>query len=184
MAARWPSTSSPSPPTPIAAHPALRATLDQDFASAALRTGSAEPDDAVWTAGRTVPAAVGTGAFAEAIRVAHAQALDHLHPTVGVLVAAVLVRDAAGDGRVVLAIHHLGVDAVSWPILVEDLATAWSQYRRGAPIVVRPEVTSVRGWFAAVTRDADARRAQEGYWLSRLPQSPTPLGPPSPEGDR
>ncbi|WP_344716506.1 amino acid adenylation domain-containing protein [Gordonia defluvii] len=167
-----------------AAHPALRATLDQDFASAALRTGSAEPDDAVWTAGRTVPAAVGTGAFAEAIRVAHAQALDHLHPTVGVLVAAVLVRDAAGDGRVVLAIHHLGVDAVSWPILVEDLATAWSQYRRGAPIVVRPEVTSVRGWFAAVTRDADARRAQEGYWLSRLPQLPTPLGPPLPEGDR
>ncbi|GAB08434.1 putative non-ribosomal peptide synthetase [Gordonia araii NBRC 100433] len=160
----------------VQTHPALSATLDQDFATAILRTGSTEPDDAVWTSHRVVDSAVGSEAFADAVRSAHADALDHLHPTVGLLVAAVLLRDPSGDGRVVLAIHHLAVDAVSWPILFEDLATAWGQYRDGRPIELRGEATSVRGWFTAVAEEASARADELGYWLDRLPETPTDLG--------
>ncbi|QKT08193.1 non-ribosomal peptide synthase/polyketide synthase [Gordonia sp. X0973] len=166
------------------AHPALRATLDQDFQHAILRTGVVDAEDAVWIAHRVCDAAAGSPAFDDEIRAAHADALAHLNPAVGLLVAAVLVRDSAGDGRIVLAVHHLGVDVVSWPILVEDLATAWAQHRGGSPIDLRPEVTSVRGWYTAVAREAAARRDETGYWLDRLPQTPTVLAPTNPGEDR
>jgi amino acid adenylation domain-containing protein/non-ribosomal peptide synthase protein (TIGR01720 family) len=166
-------------------HPALASVLDQDFTTASLRAGAVEAAEAAWTDARsTGDVLVGTPAFDEVIRVAHADALAHLNPTIGLLIAAVLLRDANGDGRVVLAIHHLGVDAVSWPILIEDLATAWSQLREGAPLQLRPETTSMRAWFTAVAAEAPERSGEVEYWLGRLPETPTPLASMSPEGGR
>ncbi|EUA20701.1 condensation domain protein [Mycobacterium xenopi 4042] len=47
---------------------------------------------------------------------------------------------AADAGQLVLVIHHLVVDAVSWRILLEDLNTAWFQHRSGQPTPCpRPE---------------------------------------------
>uniref|UniRef100_UPI00245637E1 hypothetical protein n=1 Tax=Nocardia neocaledoniensis TaxID=236511 RepID=UPI00245637E1 len=43
-------------------------------------------------------------------------------------------RGAGGGGargRLVVAAHHLAVDAVSWRILVADLMTAWSAVAGG-----------------------------------------------------
>ncbi|HNP58696.1 MAG TPA: amino acid adenylation domain-containing protein [Gordonia sp. (in: high G+C Gram-positive bacteria)] len=166
-------------------HPALAAVFDQDSTTATLRAGAVEAADAVWTDARsTGDALVGTPAFDEAIRAAHANALAHLNPAIGLQVAAVLLRDANDDGRVVLAIHHLGVDAVSWPILIEDLATAWSQLRDGAPVQLRPETTSMRAWYTAVAAEPSERSGEVDYWLDRLPEMPTPLASMSPEGGR
>jgi hypothetical protein len=37
----------------------------------------------------------------------------------------------------VLIIHHLAVDAVSWWVLLDDLSNAWSQSRHGLRVMLR-----------------------------------------------
>ena len=52
-------------------------------------------------------------------------AVDRLDPAAGSLLRAVLFAEAPKPGRLLLVIHHLAVDGVSWRILVPDLETAW-----------------------------------------------------------
>ena len=54
-----------------------------------------------------------------------------------------------GGGRsdlLLLAVHHLVVDGVSWRILLEDLATACDQLRRGEAVALPPQTTSFKAW--------------------------------------
>ena len=44
----------------------------------------------------------------------------------------VVRRRARAAGRLLLAIHHLAVDGVSWRILLPDLQAAWAAIRRGS----------------------------------------------------
>jgi len=48
--------------------------------------------------------------------------------------------------RLLIIVHHLAVDGVSWRILLEDLATAIDQDRRGEPIVLPAKTTAFRHW--------------------------------------
>ncbi|HEY0601519.1 MAG TPA: amino acid adenylation domain-containing protein, partial [Herpetosiphonaceae bacterium] len=48
--------------------------------------------------------------------------------------------------RLLIAVHHLAVDAVSWPILLEDLESAYSQARSGAAIALPPKTTAFKQW--------------------------------------
>lgn len=43
-------------------------------------------------------------------------------------------RSSRTGGRVVVVIHHLGVDAVSWQAIIEDLIVAWAQRSAGASL--------------------------------------------------
>ncbi|HYN92489.1 MAG TPA: amino acid adenylation domain-containing protein, partial [Pilimelia sp.] len=55
--------------------------------------------------------------------------------------------DAETGGSVLLlAVHHLVVDAVSWRLLVTDLATAYQQAATGAPISLPAKTTAFRDW--------------------------------------
>ena len=70
---------------------------------------------------------------ARACRVEQAQAAQsRLEPEAGVMVQGVWF-DAGVEqaGRVLLTIHHLAVDGVSWRILVPDLAAAWGAIAAG-----------------------------------------------------
>jgi len=70
-------------------------------------------------------------------------------------------------GRLLLTIHHLAVDRVSWQILLEDLATACTQLQAGQPVRLGPKTTSFRQWahsVAALTQ-SDALRHELDYWL-------------------
>ncbi|WP_431839258.1 amino acid adenylation domain-containing protein [Gordonia hongkongensis] len=144
-------------------------------------------------------AVAGETAFADVLVEAHAEAARRLDPAAGRLVAATIVHgavpeaadvapsqeDASRSARIVLVIHHLGVDAVSWPILIEDLLTVHAQLTAGHPVAVRAEETSQRAWQRALTRQLDSRRAEAGYWLERSPAAPTDFGAPlDPERDR
>ncbi|MFD4790954.1 amino acid adenylation domain-containing protein, partial [Streptomyces sp. NPDC058459] len=63
---------------------------------------------------------------------AGADAAAELDPARGVLVRA--VRGSGGDGlpdRLLLCVHHLAVDGVSWRVLLEDLAAAWDTVAGG-----------------------------------------------------
>jgi amino acid adenylation domain-containing protein/non-ribosomal peptide synthase protein (TIGR01720 family) len=64
-------------------------------------------------------------------------------------------RFRLGDGRpdrVLLVIHHLAVDAVSWRILLEDLERLVGQLSRGEPATLPPKTTSIQEWASHLTQ--------------------------------
>jgi len=69
--------------------------------------------------------------------------------------------------RLLIIIHHLAVDGVSWRILLEDLALGCEQAGVGKPITLPPKTTSFKQWaeqlqkYAASAEVAD----QASYWL-------------------
>ena len=84
---------------------------------------------------------------ARRLRIAEeAQAAEgRLAPAAGVMLQAVWF-DAGADraGRLLLTIHHLSVDGVSWRILVPDLAAAWQAIAQGHEAALPPPGTSFR----------------------------------------
>ncbi|MEV4314211.1 amino acid adenylation domain-containing protein [Actinocrispum sp. NPDC049592] len=87
----------------------------------------------------------------------------------GPLVKAVLVDETT----VLLAVHHLVVDGVSWRILLEDLTKAYEQARRGEPIDLGPKTTSFREWshrLATYDFSADAP-----FWTNVPEPEPIPV---------
>ncbi|WP_410586699.1 amino acid adenylation domain-containing protein [Amycolatopsis sp. lyj-23] len=87
----------------------------------------------------------------------------------GLLLRAVWFDLGAGrPGRLLLAVHHLAVDGVSWRILLEDLAHAYTRERDGAPVELPPKTAAFRDWAQALAQHAhsDEVGAQTGHWLS------------------
>ncbi|MEU6669013.1 non-ribosomal peptide synthase/polyketide synthase [Streptomyces sp. NPDC046727] len=65
----------------------------------------------------------------------------------GPLLRAALCRPADGGRPVLLlAAHHLVVDAVSWRLVLEDLDTAYRALRHGERPALAPKSTSFRAW--------------------------------------
>ena len=77
----------------------------------------------------------------------------------GPLFKAVLYRRQDGD-RLLLAAHHLVVDAVSWRILLEDLGTALDQAASGKPVQLPPKTTSFAQWAKELSTRAEGGRAR------------------------
>ncbi|MBP5974300.1 amino acid adenylation domain-containing protein [Brasilonema sp. CT11] len=71
-------------------------------------------------------------------------------------------------GRLLLIIHHLAVDGISWRILLEDLATAYEQISRGDAIKLPPKTTSFQYWSDRLTEygRSEAIATELDYWLS------------------
>ncbi|MDQ3981188.1 MAG: amino acid adenylation domain-containing protein, partial [Actinomycetota bacterium] len=71
--------------------------------------------------------------------------------------------------QLLLAIHHLVVDAVSWGILVHDLATAYGQQLRGQPVALAARTASFGEWARSL--EARAGRmdpAEKTMWIERV----------------
>lgn len=93
----------------------------------------------------------------------------HLDPKRGELVRAVWYDAGPGRrGRLLLTIHHLAVDAVSWHLLRTDLAAAW----RGEELA--PLGTSLRAWARLLERESVSRAAELDLWRGVL-EDPDPL---------
>ncbi|MFL9453891.1 condensation domain-containing protein [Tolypothrix bouteillei VB521301_2] len=80
--------------------------------------------------------------------------------------------------RLLIVIHHLAVDGVSWRILLEDLLSAYQQIGRGEAIKFPSKTTSFKHWATQLTSYARSDTAQKEltYWqgishtrISRLP---------------
>jgi hypothetical protein len=88
------------------------------------------------------------------------------------------------SSRLLLVVHHLAVDGVSWRIILTDLAAAWQdilQDRRPEP---EPVGTSLRGWAEYLAQEAlTPRRVEElPVWRDMLHRerrtlAPRPLDP-------
>ncbi|WP_410586700.1 amino acid adenylation domain-containing protein [Amycolatopsis sp. lyj-23] len=79
------------------------------------------------------------------------------------------VLAGGGDAqRLVLVAHHLGVDGVSWRILLEDLATAYRQAAAGQPVRLPAKTTSYRQWAMRMAERAHAHDGEIPYWTDLL----------------
>ncbi len=102
-----------------------------------------------------------------------------LDPAAGAMVRAVWF-DAGPQraGRLLLVVHHLAVDGVSWRILVPDLEAVWTAVAAGR----RPELatvgTSFRRWATVLDEQArtPSRLAEAELWHGIADAPRTPLG--------
>ncbi len=60
------------------------------------------------------------------------------------------------SGRLLILIHHLTVDGVSWRILSEDLQTSYQQLERGEKVTLPRKTTSFKQWAQRLTEYAHA----------------------------
>jgi amino acid adenylation domain-containing protein/non-ribosomal peptide synthase protein (TIGR01720 family) len=79
--------------------------------------------------------------------------------------------------RLLLVIHHLAIDGVSWRILLEDLQTVYQQLESGKPIQLPPKTTSFKHWAEKLTQYAQSPAAKKEltYWSNISTQKITPL---------
>ncbi|WP_157876725.1 non-ribosomal peptide synthetase [Streptomyces graminilatus] len=109
-------------------------------------------------------------------RTAGADAAAELDPANGVLVRAVRWEGLGGlPDRLLLCVHHLAVDGVSWRILLDDLAAAWDATAGGGTVPPQGAGTSFRAWAAHLQELALSPEvlAELPYWRRTLaPDSP------------
>ncbi|MCB2250910.1 non-ribosomal peptide synthase/polyketide synthase [Pseudomonas chlororaphis] len=85
----------------------------------------------------------------------------------GPLLRAVLVELADGSQRLLLAIHHLVVDGVSWRILLEDLQRAYEQLAAGQAPALPAKTSAYQAWAAQLQAQAGQLAGQLPYWQAQ-----------------
>jgi amino acid adenylation domain-containing protein/non-ribosomal peptide synthase protein (TIGR01720 family) len=70
-----------------------------------------------------------------------------------------------GD-RLLIAVHHLVIDGVSWRILFEDIETLYGQYKRGEELVLPSKTDSFKLWSEKLSAYADDKifLQEKAYW--------------------
>ncbi|BBA33066.1 putative linear pentadecapeptide gramicidin synthetase LgrB [Methylocaldum marinum] len=111
----------------------------------------------------------------EQVSAAQQARLDLAH---GPLWRCVLFTRGEGQpGRLLLVIHHLAVDGVSWRILLDDLQQAYARLGRGAPPALPPKTTAFKTWAEQLDAYAASERLRPelAYWQRlRGPAAPLP----------
>src|SRR6185503_1263284 len=160
----------------------LQALLDRH---ATLRLHADNGDAGEWSL--SVP---GTGAMDASVCVhtvdmltdeAVAIARSRLNPATGAMLSALWVAET---GQLVLIVHHLAVDAVSWRILLEDLNIAWAQHHGAQDVVLPTGGTSFARWSSLLAEHAHAAAVVENAeaW-KRVAAVPAALPAVQPEVD-
>ncbi|MER5428955.1 non-ribosomal peptide synthase/polyketide synthase [Streptomyces sp. NPDC002588] len=152
-------------------HDMLRARLDRGGAAWSLQVPAPQDTDAdSWLTTVDVQGADDAGLRA-AITAHAAPARDRLDPDAGAMVAAVWF-DAGPDepGRLLLLVHHLVVDGVSWRVLLPDLAGAWAAVSSGRTPEPAPVEVSFARWSRLLAaRAAEPARTDElPHWTAEL----------------
>jgi non-ribosomal peptide synthase protein (TIGR01720 family) len=86
----------------------------------------------------------------------------------GQVVRAGLMRLGGGrPDRLLVVVHHLAVDGVSWRVLLEDLETACEQLVRGEVVVLPAKTTSFKAWAERLVAHvrSGALEREAAYWL-------------------
>ncbi|HEX8320473.1 non-ribosomal peptide synthetase/type I polyketide synthase [Longimicrobium sp.] len=107
-----------------------------------------------------------------------------LHLEHGPLGRAVLFDEGARGRVLLLVLHHLVVDGVSWRVLRDDLERACTRLKAGKPVDLGPRTTSYARWAGVLRAYAagGAPAAEAGYWLAQGPDGIAPLPLDGPAG--
>jgi amino acid adenylation domain-containing protein/non-ribosomal peptide synthase protein (TIGR01720 family) len=120
-----------------------------------------------------------------AIEAASAQAQASLDLAKGELVRVVFFDlGKMRSSHLLIAIHHVVVDTVSWRILLSDLQTALEQQNRGQKIQLPAKTTSFKQWAKSLQEYAKTKKlnSEIDYWRSQLNTSISPLPRDNPAG--
>ncbi|AYG07479.1 amino acid adenylation domain-containing protein [Pseudomonas fluorescens] len=102
----------------------------------------------------------------------------------GPLMRALLVDMADGSQRLLLVLHHLVVDGVSWRVLLEDLQRGYGQGVAGQPLTTAHKTSAYQQW--AVRLDDYSRSpallAELAYWREQLQGVANDLPRDNPQG--
>uniref|UniRef100_UPI002ABE361F amino acid adenylation domain-containing protein n=1 Tax=Paraburkholderia sp. J12 TaxID=2805432 RepID=UPI002ABE361F len=144
----------------ISHHGALRLRFNQDGEGKWHQTYTdAQPSEVLWACEVT-----GTDDIEARCNEAHRS----LNIETGPVLRAVSMKVADGTSRLLLVIHHLVVDGVSWRVLLEDLQTAYAQARSGEKPVLPARSASYRRWSQAVGKHAQTLGGELDYWQEVL----------------
>lgn len=115
-----------------------------------------------------------------AIETAAAELQGNLNLSHGPLISAALFNfGCRHPSRLLLAIHHLAVDGVSWRILLEDLQVLCKQLRSGGAVRLPDKTLSFRKWAQELAEHARSATLEHeaDYWLavSSAKRSPIPV---------
>ncbi|MEO7329884.1 MAG: amino acid adenylation domain-containing protein, partial [Minicystis sp.] len=122
----------------------------------------------------------------EVLEKAAAEAQQSLHLGEGPLVRVLLFDLGTELGqRLLIVVHHLAIDGVSWRILLDDLWTAYQQRRRGETITLPAKTTSFKRWAERLAEYArsEAIEAEVAYWLAEPRHRALPLPVDHREGE-
>jgi non-ribosomal peptide synthase protein (TIGR01720 family) len=102
----------------------------------------------------------------------------------GPLMRVVYISLGAGrPGRLLVIVHHLVMDGISWRVLLQDLFTAYDQLSRGLAVTLPPKTASFRAWSEALLEYARSEQCGSSleYWqgLQAHSLSPIPLDHPA-----
>ncbi|PRA33148.1 non-ribosomal peptide synthetase [Pseudomonas poae] len=150
-------------------HDALRLTFTEQHGHwQASHNDAATAQDVLWQR-----QADSTEALLEVCNQAQ-RSLDLQH---GPLLRALLVDMANGEQRLLLLVHHLVVDGVSWRILLEDLQSAYQALLEQRAIALAAKTSSFQAWGEQLQRYAtDAALHEElGFWQAHLHDAPDGL---------
>jgi amino acid adenylation domain-containing protein/non-ribosomal peptide synthase protein (TIGR01720 family) len=111
-------------------------------------------------------------------------AADRLDPDAGVMAQFVWLTSDTEPDRLLIVLHHLVVDGVSWRILLPDLVSAWQRVRDGErpALATAPALhgagTSLRRWAHALADEAASphRTAELPVWQQILRDDDPVLG--------
>ncbi|MET3457534.1 non-ribosomal peptide synthase/polyketide synthase [Pseudomonas kilonensis] len=119
-----------------------------------------------------------------ALEVLGNQAQRSLRLEGGPLIRALLANLADGTQRLLLIVHHLVVDGVSWRILFEDLQSAYRQTLAGAAVQLPAKTSAVNAWTAALQGYAASAplQAELGFWQQQLQGASAGLPWDNPQG--
>lgn len=106
----------------------------------------------------------------EAIDAAIKRTQSALNIMSGPMMRAVLFRDGhERSGQLLLTVHHLVIDGVSWRILLDDFATAYEQLTSNQAIRLSPSTDTFKTWSTRLQDYAstNSASAEAEYWLRR-----------------
>ncbi|MBW5423975.1 amino acid adenylation domain-containing protein, partial [Streptomyces sp. BG9H] len=105
-------------------------------------------------------------------------AAGRLDPDAGVMAQFVWFTSGTDADRLLIVLHHLVVDGVSWRVLVPDLIAAWRRVRDGRAPEPAKAGTSLRRWAHALADEAaDPERVAElPVWQGILASDEPVLG--------
>ncbi len=115
-----------------------------------------------------------------------AQLQTGLDITHGPLLRAAYFRLGRGRAdRLLLIVHHLAIDGVSWRILLEDLQSAYAQALGQQVLSLPPKSTSFRTWAGRLMEYAtsEAVHRELDYWSGLQDASPSQLPLDFPQGE-
>ncbi|WP_323986982.1 non-ribosomal peptide synthetase [Pseudomonas canadensis] len=109
------------------------------------------------------------------------RSLDLQH---GPLLRALLVDGPEGQQRLLIAIHHLVVDGVSWRVLLEDLQKVYRQLSDGQSVSLPAKTSALRDWAARLQAYAGSESLREelSVWQDQLAGPETVLPVARPQG--